>query len=846
VTILDNDLLPTTADHSDFGSVLACSGTIVRTFTIENLTGANLTIGGVTLTGTNAGDFLVTTAPGSPVAAGNSTTFQVTFDPSAVGTRIAMIEIASNDPDENPYNFAIQGTGNADIVNPSITCPANISVNNTPAACGALVTYTAPVGTDNCPIPVTAQTSGLPSNTGYPTGVTTNVFRVTDGSGNTATCSFTVTVTDNEAPVLRVLSCNTSNASGTAYNDGWQSGDNDGTGFGPWALVASGTIGQSGFFVGSSTGNGAGTDTNADGDINSTGRALGMYANSAQGTQATRPIIGTFTIGSTIKADLDNGFVDSGQLVGFQLQNASGQSLGEVRFRGGQPTYELIDVNGITAFGTIPFTDEGITIEVTSIAAGVASMKLTRKVNGATQTLPMILFPQGGGQVIARVMFFDSNAGTTSAKDVFVNNMTACLATPGCPANQSITASSGQCTAPAIYVAPVAGDNCVAGPVTQTSGLASGASFPVGVTTNGFLVSDGSANTATCSFTVTVTDNQLPTITCPANVTGTNDPGLCSKVVTFTAPVGADNCASPITTQTTGLASGAAFPVGTTTNTFRVTDASGNTATCSFTVVISDNQLPTITCPANINRLATNTDCISSTVIFTAPVFSDNCPGFVSSQTAGLASGASYPLGATTNTFQIADAAGNTATCSFTVTVSGIANQTVSATVSTLCPNIGTNINLASSQAGVSYVLRLDSNDAVLAGPLAGTGSGLSFPTGPIPGTTTYNVAAVTPTAIDLDGVNDVVNFGNAINPTMSQYVLEAWVKRSPSGGIVLSSKNTEHIFSISSNGSMFFNWGNNVNCVWQGSGISTESIPQSVSSLKIFKLDTYGKKREF
>ena len=54
-------------------------------------------------------------------------------------------------------------------------------------------------------------------------------------------------------------------------------------------------------------------------------------------------------------------------------------------------------------------------------------------------------------------------------------------------------------------------------------------------------------------------------------------------------------------TQTAGLASGATFPIGTTTNTFVVTDASGNTETCSFTVTVNDNEKPTINCPANIS-----------------------------------------------------------------------------------------------------------------------------------------------------------------------------------------------------------------------------------------------------
>jgi uncharacterized cupin superfamily protein len=55
-------------------------------------------------------------------------------------------------------------------------------------------------------------------------------------------------------------------------------------------------------------------------------------------------------------------------------------------------------------------------------------------------------------------------------------------------------------------------------------------------------------------------------------------------VVTYTTPVGTDNCTGQTTTQTAGLASGSTFPVGTTTNTFKVTDAAGLMATCSFTV----------------------------------------------------------------------------------------------------------------------------------------------------------------------------------------------------------------------------------------------------------------------
>ncbi|MBK9689276.1 MAG: HYR domain-containing protein [Saprospiraceae bacterium] len=113
--------------------------------------------------------------------------------------------------------------------------------------------------------------------------------------------------------------------------------------------------------------------------------------------------------------------------------------------------------------------------------------------------------------------------------------------------------------------------------------------------------------------------------------------------VTYTAVVGTDNCPGSTTLQTAGLASGATFPVGTTTNTFRVTDASGNSATCSFTVTITDNELPGITCPANVSQNVTSGTC-GRVVTFTSPVGSDNCSGPTTIQTAGFASGATFPL----------------------------------------------------------------------------------------------------------------------------------------------------------------------------------------------------------
>lgn len=115
-SITSGDTTPDTADHTDFGSVTAAgSGTVVRTFTVSNSGGVALNLTGnpkVAISGTNAADFSVTAQPSSSLAAlTGSTSFQVTFNPSAVGLRSATLSLANNDSDEDPFTFAIQGTG---------------------------------------------------------------------------------------------------------------------------------------------------------------------------------------------------------------------------------------------------------------------------------------------------------------------------------------------------------------------------------------------------------------------------------------------------------------------------------------------------------------------------------------------------------------------------------------------------------------------------------------------------------------------------------------------------------------------------------------------------------------
>ena len=111
VTITDGDVTPTTADDTEFGAISVTGATDTNTFTIQNVGTANLSVGAITIGGTHAADFSVTASPAASVSASGSTTFNITFDPSAVGLRTATVSIVNGDSDENPYNFNIQGYG---------------------------------------------------------------------------------------------------------------------------------------------------------------------------------------------------------------------------------------------------------------------------------------------------------------------------------------------------------------------------------------------------------------------------------------------------------------------------------------------------------------------------------------------------------------------------------------------------------------------------------------------------------------------------------------------------------------------------------------------------------------
>jgi hypothetical protein len=200
--------------------------------------------------------------------------------------------------------------------------------------------------------------------------------------------------------------------------------------------------------------------------------------------------------------------------------------------------------------------------------------------------------------------------------------------------------------------------------------------FPTGVTIVRFTGTDCSGNTGICTISVVVIDDQLPTITgCPqSNISATTEQNQCGRTLNLVIPTAGDNCSvASVTYSSTGatVLNGSEFPnlltfnPGVTLVTYTVSDVSGNTRTCSYSVTVTDNQPVTVTCLTS-QSFNTNTGlCTFASVSSLAPVVTDNCPvtnltctivGATSGSGSGSLSGFVFNKGLTMVTWKATDA----------------------------------------------------------------------------------------------------------------------------------------------------------------------------------------------
>jgi len=272
------------------------------------------------------------------------------------------------------------------------------------------------------------------------------------------------------------------------------------------------------------------------------------------------------------------------------------------------------------------------------------------------------------GTTLVSCSAIDSHSNNSSGSfNVVVSDTTApVLALP-----DDITAEATGPSGAAVSYTASASD-LVDGAVTPSCSPLSGATFPLGTTAVACSATDAHSNTSNGSFNVTVKDTTAPTIEVHGNETA-EATGPSGAVVNYTSPathdaVSGDGVASCLP------ASGTTFALGTTTVTCSASDAAGNSSSSSFDVTVEDTTAPTI--DPHGNETAEATGPSGAVVNYTSPATHDAVDGDgVASCTP--ASGSTFALGTTTVTCTATDAADNSSSSSFTVTVEDTTAPTI-------------------------------------------------------------------------------------------------------------------------------------------------------------------------
>ena len=242
----------------------------------------------------------------------------------------------------------------------------------------------------------------------------------------------------------------------------------------------------------------------------------------------------------------------------------------------------------------------------------------------------------------------------------------------------TVRAERGQPGAVVTFPSPSATSAC--GRITYTP--ASGTLFSIGTTKVTAVSANGGVSK---EFAVTVLDADPPVIVCPEAIFAVTDAGTCAtSIADVGSPTVTDNAAVTISGQRNdGQPLAAPYPKGSTTITWTARDASGNTATCTQLVVVSDKEAPVITPPFAATAITkdTDADACSYTVKggeFDASV-TDNCAGPVTTSytwwgasagtTTSSLAGVVFEKGTTVVSCTVTDASGNETDWTFTVTV---------------------------------------------------------------------------------------------------------------------------------------------------------------------------------
>ncbi len=294
----------------------------------------------------------------------------------------------------------------------------------------------------------------------------------------------------------------------------------------------------------------------------------------------------------------------------------------------------------------------------------------------------------------------DINGNVSSCNDTLEvqdnNDIDICLDVKDCVAEARDTMISlqsgcivfvGNTDFDVMQISDECGDLTITNNLTGTSTLV-GAQLMLGVNNIIWTITNGPMSEE-CPQTITVVDEINPTINCADDLSvSSSDLDGCEYVQSGSGldPTFNDNCNIADVFHDYLLAplpfslDGASFPIGVTVVTWTVEDEAGNSAQCTVTITVIENEAPSISCSDDVSFNETDdaTSLCNHTISDTSldPVVSDECSSSVTvthdyapAPSTSSLEGATFDVGTTVVVFTAMDEFGNSATCDVEITV---------------------------------------------------------------------------------------------------------------------------------------------------------------------------------
>ncbi len=565
---------------------------------------------------------------------------------------------------------------------PTIICPPTQTLMLGANCQATLPNYTVSAGTnDNCSITTIGQ-APVPMTTVGGVGPMTVTLTATDAGGNTATCTFTVNKQDNTPPTISCPPTQT-----LILDANCQAALPDYTGLATANDNCPVTIGQAP--APGSTVSGVGpmtitlTATDAGGNTATCTFTVDKVDNTPPSISC--PPTQTLTLGANCQAALPDytGLATANDNCSVTIGQAPAPATTVSGVGPMTVTLTATDAGGNTATCTFTVnkqdnTPPTITCPPTqTLTLGAGCQATLPDYTGLATTndncpgVTVSQSPAPGSTVSGvgpmTVTLTATDAGGNTATCTFtVNKVESTTLSITCPPTQNLMLNAScQANLPDYTALATVNAGCSASVTVTQSPLPGTTVSGTGTLTVTLTATDGT-NTATCTFTVNKVDNTPPTISCPPTQTLTLGVNCQASLPHYTglATTG-DNCPGTITVSQLPAPTTTVTNPGPMTVTLTATDASGNTATCTFTVNKVDNTPPTISCPPT-QTLTLGANCQAALPNYTGlATATDNCSATVGQSPAPATTVGG--VGPMTVTLTATDAGGNTATCTFTV-----------------------------------------------------------------------------------------------------------------------------------------------------------------------------------